>query len=105
MHKMIAVVALLAISLSMSQFAYASNWSQIPVEVRQGAVDFIGPIGQSANISESPAIAERSISPQHSYGIRNSLIVCGDILCSEGDNRVAIMPWHISEQKGLINSP
>lgn len=44
------------------------------------------------NISENPAIADRKVSPLHSYGYDNTKpntglkhIVCGDHLCANGE--------------------
>ncbi len=104
----LAGLALLIVALIIgTQFASASNWDQIPVEVRQKIALLSDDIATvqifSPNISENPAIAERSILEVDSFGTKNSLIVCGDILCKDGDHRISSTPWVYSGQ--LINQP
>src|SRR3990172_5177017 len=104
----LAGLALLIVFLIIgTQFAHASNWEQYPVELRQKIAAVSGNIETaqllSSNISTNPAIAERAILEVDSFGAKNSLIVCGDILCKDGDHRIYITPWVYNGQ--LINTP
>ncbi len=51
-------------------------------------------ITKDKNISESPAIADRKISPLNEYGYETmKSVVCGDHLCANGEEPPTLTVW------------
>jgi len=40
----------------------------------------------SGSIGQADALKAKNFSPKHSYGHKNSKVICGDKLCSSGEN-------------------
>jgi len=81
MSSKLAILPLIAMVLTIGivSSADASNWS--------GSSTFAGDGSGTGNVSENPAVAERSILRANSYGNFQSPVqtVCGDHICTTGE--------------------